>query len=854
MRSDSFVTMSSDESDDGIPDQPFPPDGNALDPFDAAGDQSDVKNSSSGGIVSGAVTPKARRGIEIPSTRKLSAKSSKSKSPSSSSSRTRPMVKLLVTSVCRSYTEPWRRKTQRESSGTGFLIRWVQQEGRQKNNEKVVATTRPLAKNDPTVGAAAHFDVQAKDQSMEVDEIHKSTHSLGTNETLEANEMQSDNVDPKITKQSLRIVTNAHVVRNASTVRARASFGPHVVNCQVEWLSLPLDLALLKISDGDLKDFCKKWNFDCGEKVGDSGLSPPASLDASAGGKMEMDSNTNVKDVSKAESADARSNVSESKPTIPNMQANTIKNRSNLSNKAPPLHCLTISTSLPKLDENVTCVGFPQGGTQISVTRGVVSRIDVNSQYVLRIQIDAAINSGNSGGPVFDEQGQVVGVASSVLRGAGNIGYIVPGKIVSMFLSMCRDGMEASADERCSGLGTLIMIPDQGNKADNNDTIQSSNYRRLLDELSMLGGEIIHEPKHVPGIPSLAIHGAQTLESKALRKSLGLEELGISGGIRVIGVRGSKLLNYSSGSDEGDFICSGAVKKRKINDEDETKSEKSAQNSHADTSSNAAGEIIWEENKLRANDVLLSINNIEIGMDGSIQLSPNRPDERINFRSIVTSQRVGSKVILDVLRDRQRKQLEVTLRITQYLVPQYDDFDACPLYAVCGGCVFSPLSLPLISEKTGKRKNTSSTFNRFYQDQREGNDQVLILSKVLADEVNVGYHGWSNLLLKSVNGFEPKNIQELVDVIVRKLEGEMVEFRCQMVGLEEADFVLCMKMQEVLQSEQRILHRHMIASWCSRDALPSGVQEVVGNSTSTGAEMSVCWKSLKNLRAVLKNE
>ena len=59
---------------------------------------------------------------------------------------------------------------------------------------------------------------------------------------------------------------------------------------------------------------------------------------------------------------------------------------------------LTLSTGLPKLDENVTCVGFPQGGTQISVTRGVVSRIDVDSQYVLRIQIDAAINPGNSGG------------------------------------------------------------------------------------------------------------------------------------------------------------------------------------------------------------------------------------------------------------------------------------------------------------------------------------------------------------------------------------------------------------------------------------------------------------------------
>ncbi|KAL7462426.1 hypothetical protein ACHAXS_002804 [Conticribra weissflogii] len=446
-------------------------------------------------------------------------------------------------------------------------------------------------------------------------------------------------------------------------------------------------------------------------------------------------------EVIQSESVGVTSNVFESKPTTPNIPAKTIKSH-NPANEAPPLHCLTISTSLPKLDENVTCVGFPQGGTQISVTRGVVSRIDVNSQYVLRIQIDAAINSGNSGGPVFDEHGQVVGVASSVLRGAGNIGYIVPGKIVSMFLEMTQ------------------------------------------------------EPKHVPGIPSLAIHGAQTLESKALRKSLGLEELGISGGIRVIGVRG--------------------------------------------------------DNKLQANDVLLTINNIEIGMDGSIQLSPTRPDERINFRSIVTSKRVGSKVALDVLRDRQRKTLEVTLGITQFIVPQYDSFDACPLYAVCGGCVFSPLSLPLISEKTGKRKNTSSTFNRFYQDQRDGNDQILILSKVLADEVNVGYHGWSNLLLKSVNGFEPKNIQELVDVIVRRVKSEMVEFRCQMVGLEEADFVICMKMQEVLETEQRILHRHMIASWCSTDALPLGLKEEVGDSTRSDAERAVCWKSLKSLRAVLK--
>jgi len=48
---------------------------------------------------------------------------------------------------------------------------------------------------------------------------------------------------------------------------------------------------------------------------------------------------------------------------------------------------------LPRLDGYVTSVGFPCSD-QISVTRGLVYRIDVNSYGVLRIQIDVAINPG----------------------------------------------------------------------------------------------------------------------------------------------------------------------------------------------------------------------------------------------------------------------------------------------------------------------------------------------------------------------------------------------------------------------------------------------------------------------------
>ncbi|EED88573.1 trypsin-like serine protease, partial [Thalassiosira pseudonana CCMP1335] len=393
---------------------------------------------------------------------------------------------------------------------------------------------------------------------------------------------------------------------------------------------------------------------------------------------------------------------------------------------------------LPSLDENVTCCGFPMGGSQISVTRGVVSRIDVDSQHVLRIQIDAAINPGNSGGPVFDEHGDVVGVASAHLRAASNIGYIIPGKIVELFLNMSQ------------------------------------------------------EPKHVPGIPTLAILGSQNLESKALRRTLGLEDL--DGGVR----------KSTDDTSKGD--------------------------------------------KLKANDVLLAIDGIPIGYDGTIQLSATRPDERINFRSLVTCQRVGSKVLLDVLRDKQRKELEVVLDTCQFLVPQYDGFDACPLYTVCGGCVFSPLTVPLISEK---KSNKISSFSQYFRKQRTGNEQLLVLHKVLNDEVNVGYHGWRNMILKSVNGYTPKNIQELVDIIVRKVKGKTVEFHVQSMESEDADWIICMDTQEVLDAEQRILYRHMIASWTSTDAISRELRDAIEEGESSEAEKSVCYNTMCGMRKAL---
>jgi len=104
---------------------------------------------------------------------------------------------------------------------------------------------------------------------------------------------------------------------------------------------------------------------------------------------------------------------------------------------------------LPELREDVLVVGFPVGGDTLSITRGVVSRIEhqtyVHSKLeLLAGQIDSAVNPGNSGGPVL-AGGRVVGVAMQTTNGADNIAYMIPTPVVEHFLADVADG-------RCDGI------------------------------------------------------------------------------------------------------------------------------------------------------------------------------------------------------------------------------------------------------------------------------------------------------------------------------------------------------------------------------------------------------------------
>ncbi|GFR42650.1 hypothetical protein Agub_g3587 [Astrephomene gubernaculifera] len=98
---------------------------------------------------------------------------------------------------------------------------------------------------------------------------------------------------------------------------------------------------------------------------------------------------------------------------------------------------------VPELQSPIAVAGYPVGGDNISVTKGIVSRIALvrysATARLLSIQIDAAINPGNSGGPAFVdlEGGKVAGVAFSknVSTSTDNIGYIIPHRVVKHFLA-----------------------------------------------------------------------------------------------------------------------------------------------------------------------------------------------------------------------------------------------------------------------------------------------------------------------------------------------------------------------------------------------------------------------------------
>jgi len=315
---------------------------------------------------------------------------------------------------------------------------------------------------------------------------------------------------------------------------------------------------------------------------------------------------------------------------------------------------------IPNLQEAVTTVGYPTGGDNISVTKGVVSRIEETyyshgCSRLLAIQVDAAINAGNSGGPALME-GKVVGVCFETLTNAENIGYIIPVPIIEHF---------------------------------------------LMD---------IQRPASLTGFCDIGIQ-VQGMESEVLRRSMGM----VSGQTGIL--------------------------------------------------INKMAPLAPTAQVVRIDDVLLEIDGIPVGNDGTI---PFRDGERVSFKYELLKKFVGDKISLTLLRHRSIMKIDVDLATYQYLCP-VQLHDIIPSYVIFAGFVFQVLSQPYLSNEWGKdwkKKAPIKMVDHHIYHLKEFKDQELVvISQILVNEVNVGYSACSPALVTSFNGEKILNLKHLARLI-----------------------------------------------------------------------------------------
>lgn len=166
---------------------------------------------------------------------------------------------------------------------------------------------------------------------------------------------------------------------------------------------------------------------------------------------------------------------------------------------------------LPKSGEDCWAVGFPLGGTAASVTRGICSRVDMvnylagqeywivsllgRGSHLLAVQVDAGVNSGNSGGPVFNNKKEVIGVAFQSMHGTDGISFAIPWLVVDHFLR------DIAKNGKCTG---FPVMPFSVQLLENRD-MRASLGMYLGSETSepetgVLISEVLETPKQVHNI------------------------------------------------------------------------------------------------------------------------------------------------------------------------------------------------------------------------------------------------------------------------------------------------------------------------------------------------------------------
>ncbi len=363
--------------------------------------------------------------------------------------------------------------------------------------------------------------------------------------------------------------------------------------------------------------------------------------------------------------------------------------------------------SMPELQQEVFVYGFPLGGDMMSITKGVISRIEHqrythSSGRFLAGQIDAAINPGNSGGPVVVD-GDVVGVVMQGIPSAQNIGYMVPVNRIRHFFKDLEDGQ-------------------------------------------------------YDGIPSMGI-GLQDAENESMQRRFHLPK-------DKTGVLVNKVIAGSPA-----------------------------------------------EGTIQKGDLLLEVDGHRVATDGTIEF---RDKERTLVSYFVQEKQVGDTIRVSLLRNGAVLESKIALSRPynmNYLVPM-EQYETLPSYYIYGGVVFLTLTKNLLQVWGNDwfnraPKNLTAILNENYPE-KEG-QQVVVVLKVLASDINEGYHNMNNLVVDRVNGVIVDNMHQFVELVEQGDDQVFLEIETREGYLIVLDRTLAE------ERNQDILKTYRIASDHSQD-------------------------------------
>lgn len=328
---------------------------------------------------------------------------------------------------------------------------------------------------------------------------------------------------------------------------------------------------------------------------------------------------------------------------------------------------------LPNTQEEVLVYGFPLGGDTLSITKGVLSRVEHqnyahSSCVFLAGQLDAAINPGNSGGPVI-RNGQIVGVVMQAITSAENIGYMVPMPILKHFLRDLEDG-------------------------------------------------------HYDGFPSIGTV-LQNMENPSLKERFGVDP-------DKTGVLVARVLPGSPA-----------------------------------------------DGVLEVGDTIVEVDSHPVADDGTIEF---RSKQRTRVSYLVQQRQLGEAIAMSVIRDGQP--LDVNLRLHRslredWLIPM-ETYDVLPSYFIYGGVVLCPLTKNLLKEWGNSWFNAApkELVARLADNLRsEDRDELVLVLKVLAADVNQGYHDVTNWLVEEINGVPVRNLRHALDLVETEGDHPFVELK-----------------------------------------------------------------------------